>query len=123
MWKNRNSQINFIQIICVDLELNEIHATKLIFVDPPEVYMYSWKEGNSWNKVHCLSTYLYDSEIHVRRHARNVTVTRRGIVCTRDILRRQRDLKSIGCDLEGRLILHRDTTRFPIKTAVVHRNT
>jgi len=59
---------------------------------------------------HCLSTYLYDNEIHVRRHARNVTVTRRGIVCTRDILHRRRDLKSIDCDLEGRLILRWGTT-------------
>lgn len=34
------------------------------------------------------------------------------------------DLKSIGCDLEGRLILYPDScTRLPIKTAAAHRNT
>lgn len=34
-------------------------------------------------------------------------MTRRGIMRARDILRRRRDLKSIDCDLEGRLILCR----------------
>lgn len=78
--------------------------------DPPEAYVHSWKEVILEHGASLVYLSIRQRDTRIRRHARNVTVTRRGIVCTRDILHRRRDLKSIDCDLEGRLILRRGTT-------------